>query len=78
MDRACSIWRMMSREQQRAFVLILIDPFQRRLDEIELRVADISIGDDSRVFESIGVQGNNAYKRRLESEKYARLNLRRS
>ena len=76
MGRARSIRRMVRSEQQRALVLILFDTFQRGLDEIELRVTDILVGNHPGVFESIGVQRSDARERRLEGEEHAGLNLR--
>lgn len=69
---------MVGSEQQRSVVLLPFDPLQRGLDKIQLRIADLVIGNYSGVLQSIGVQHDYAYKGRLECEEYTGLNLRRS
>jgi hypothetical protein len=53
-------------------------PAQRRLQEIQLRVADFRRSYNTGVFQHVGIKGDDAQQRRLEGEEHAGLDLRRA
>ena len=49
---------------------------QRRLEEIELSVAELGRGDHAGVLKHVGIEGDDAQHRRFEGEEHAGLDLR--
>ena len=73
---AGGIGRVVVREDHRALEVVRLHPSERRLQIVELRVADMVVGDHARILQRVAVEREDAGERRLEGEEHPGLNLR--